>query len=354
MISSCRLLPVLLLLVSVRHVFARGGPCRFQGVEALLVEPAKAANLSTTHYTATLRVDVSFASNANEEERNSLDLGSSLRIWTSDGNYASGSNLTSRTLLPFEHFEQEQDGNGWLTIIVKTVVPLEVPAVQMTIEKDSSEDYCGGSLPVLLDKQQCIDVVSATGTLVPVRSKDTAVSSTTKSENDTPDFVEFSMTINLFPTDTKLARTNVRLPPTDDIELQLYAYDLDPQNFTFWPEEATADASHRLTFYGSVKIRSMYLFDGAGVQLSAIDTSTTVGDNTRTCGESFYARIEEDKESNQDNCPQPTNDCNKCEKVYGNVVPPSSDNIVRTVASGAAQIRLSLAAVAFPFFLAVF
>ena len=302
MISSFHLLPLLLLLSISEQAQARGtggGPCRVQTIETLLVEPAKAANLSTTHYMATLQINVLFASNANDEERAGLDLGPSLRIWTS-GSGNDNSNQTGRTLLSFEHFEQERNG-GDISMIVKTMIPLEVPSIEMTIEKDGIDNYCYAISPVLLDKRRCIDVMSAT--VVKTSKGQSEYVATSRSENKTfvetkPEYEEYNVTVTLLPTSTNLARTSQRLPPTDDIALQLYSDDAAIQNYTFWPEEPTHEKSHRLTFYGTVKVlRYGSLYSEDYMQMSATDSTM---DLRRTCGEYFHARF--DGKADQDEC----------------------------------------------------
>ena len=298
MTSSFRLLlfPLILLLAICEQVQARGaagGPCRVQTIETLLVEPAKAANLSTTHYMATLQINILFASDASDEERAGLELGSSLRIWTSgSGNGNDNRNQTVGTLLSFEHFAQEHNG-GDISMIVKTMIPLEVSSIEMTIEKGGIDNYCHAISPVLLDKRRCIDVMSATVVKTSkVQSENVAIG---KSEDETfvevkPEYEEYNVTVFLLPTRTNLDRTNQRLPPTHDIALQLYSGDVTIQNYTFWPEEPTQEKSHRLTFRGTVQVMHYgSLYSDDYLQMSATDRTM---DLRRTCGEYFHARID--------------------------------------------------------------
>ena len=141
-----------------------GGPCRVQTIDTLWVEPALG---KSTYYSATLQINILFASDSTEEERTTLDLGSSLRVWTSsspaegsDDDSGSGSggddddndddnNSSNRKEeLSFEHFEQEQR-NTEISMIFKTFVPYHVPSIEIIIEKDGNPNYCysiGGSI----------------------------------------------------------------------------------------------------------------------------------------------------------------------------------------------------------------
>ena len=259
-----------------------GGPCRVQDIDALWVEPALG---DSTHYAATLQINILFASDSTEEDRATLDLGSSLHIWTSPS--SDNGNSKNATELSFEHFEQAQRDKE-ISMIVKTNVPNEVPSIEMSVEKDGNTNYCYSIGSVLLDKQPCIDVHSAVirrrEPKSTVHDSIPAIADTRSGSSSTPQ--EYHLTVNLRPTDTKLARTNQRLPPTDDIGWRLSTDSEDIQDYTLLPKEKTNGNSVTLTFEGSV--RTPYIQDG--ISISAYD-KTRFDFKPWACGNYLYAEL---------------------------------------------------------------
>lgn len=235
----------------------RGGFCRIQFVESLLVDNK---SFNNTHYSAIISISISFATNAPSRD---LDLPSTLQLWSLPPD------STDQELLPFEHFSPTLDNVrfGETSMIVKTQVPLNSSSINVMFEKDGVSQC--GSQSVLLDKGRCIDVSRAR--LVRTSQE------------------EFSLSVTLVSTESRIARTNARLPPTDDISWQISTDDTLLKDFSLVPEEESSEASTVLYYNGTLKAPPYAMNDG-GVDISAFDHSFS---EWRSCGQPYWVFFED-------------------------------------------------------------